>query len=331
VTERKRAGRRPGEFELIERYFAPLSGPGAFGLKDDAALLKVRPGRAIVVTQDAIAAGIHFFADDPPASIAAKALRVNLSDLAAKGATPVSFSLALGLPPDWQVKWLTEFARQLASDCRKYAVALTGGDTFLAPAGPVISVTAFGEIAANRYRSRLGAKPGDRLFVTGTIGDAALGLRVRRGVPEYSKLRGAKRLLKAYRYPEPPVEFAPLIGEFASAAMDISDGFVGDLGKLAAASRVDFTVAAADVPLSKAVREALPIAGALEAALTGGDDYQFLITVPSRKCAAFTSAVAGAGLAASELATAVAGAGRAIILAAQGRAMRFGQLSHEHF
>jgi thiamine-monophosphate kinase len=323
--------KRAGEFEIIERYFAPLAGPGAFGLMDDAALVRPKPGRAIVVTQDAIAAGVHFFADDPAASVAAKALRVNLSDLAAKGAKPVSFSLALGLPPDWREDWLAQFARQLGADCRKYCINLNGGDTFLAPAGPVISVTAFGEIAAKRYRSRLGAKPGDRLFVTGTIGDGALGLRVRRGEAEYDALRGAKRLLKAYQYPEPPVEFAPLVAEFASAAMDISDGLAGDLAKLAAASKVDFEVEAARVPLSAAAREALTIDGALEAALTGGDDYQILLTVAPRKLAAFLKKLAKSGFSATEIATARRGKGLVNFLDAQGRPMRFGQLSHQHF
>ena len=323
--------RRPGEFELIEGYFAPLAGRGAFGLKDDAALMKVRPGRALVVTQDAIAAGVHFFADDPPESVAAKVLRVNLSDLAAKGAKPVSFSLALGLPPDWRVEWLAGFARALARDCRKYGVSLTGGDTFMAPAGPVISVTAFGEIDPRRYRSRLGAKPGDRLYVTGTIGDAAIGLKVRRGEAEYAALRGAARLLNAYQHPEPPVEFAPLIAEFASASMDISDGLVGDLEKLARASRADFTLAAGDVPFSQPVRGALAIPGALETALTGGDDYQFLFTVPARKCRAFEAALAKSRLRATSLTTACSGRGRVKILAGDGSAMRFDRASHAHF
>jgi thiamine-monophosphate kinase len=331
MTAPKAGSRRSGEFELIQRYFAPLTGKGAFGLMDDAALVLPKPGKALVVTQDAIAAGVHFFADDPAETIAAKALRVNLSDLAAKGARPVGFSLALGLPPDWREPWLAAFAKGLAADCRRYDIELTGGDTFLAPSGPVISICAFGEIESRRYRSRLGAKPGDRLFVTGTIGDAALGLRVRRGEPQYAALAGANALLRKYLLPDPPVAFAPLIGQFASASLDISDGLVGDLEKLARASGVDFAVECARLPMSAPVRRALAIDGALEAALTGGDDYQFLFTVPARKCPAFAAALARAGLSATELAVARRGRREVKILDGRGRPMRFERTAHAHF
>ncbi len=170
---------RTGEFEIIARHFAPLASDGSFGLLDDAALLTVAPGKSLVIAQGAIAAGVHFFPDDSAGTIASKALRVSLSDLAAKGATPIGFSLALGLPDGWTESWVAEFARELGKDCRDYSVKLAGGNTFRSPGGAMVSITAWGEIDPRDYKSRLGAAAGDRLYVTGTLGDAALGRKVR--------------------------------------------------------------------------------------------------------------------------------------------------------
>lgn len=322
---------RPGEFELIERYFAPLAGEGAFGLKDDAALVSVTPGKALVVTQDALAAGVHFLADDPPDLIARKALRVNLSDLAAKGAVPKAFSLALGLDGDWDAEWVAAFARGLGEDCAHYRVALTGGDTFRAPGGPVISVAAWGEIDAPNYRSRLGAGDGDTLFVTGTIGDGAIGLLAHQGRLPAGARDDRASLARSYLLPDPPVRFAPLIAEFASAAMDISDGFVGDLQKLAAASRVDFDVRAGDVPVAAALRGLVGEPGMLETALTGGDDYQFLFTVPQRRVAQFLQMAQKTDTAVAALAIARKGTGKVRITDATGEPMRFSSPSWNHF
>jgi len=322
---------RPGEFELISRYFAPLSGEGSFGLLDDAALVAVSAGKALALTQDALAAGVHFFADDPPDLIARKALRVNLSDLAAKGARPVGFSLALGLADDWDEAWIAAFARGLGQDCRAYGVALTGGDTFRSPERAVVSITAWGEVDPARYASRLGAGDGDRLFVTGTIGDGAMGLKARRG--ELSGLERAtvEALTRSYLLPEPPVAFAPVIAEFATASMDISDGLAGDLAKLAAASGVDFDVPSAAVPLSAEVREALAMPGMLEAALTGGDDYQILFTAPEAKVAQLLEKAQKAAVRVTELARARAGSGKVTFADGGGVPMRFRNLSFAHF
>lgn len=285
-------GKRPGEFEVIARYFAPLSGEGAFGLLDDAALVAVTPGKALAMTQDAIMSGVHFLPDDPPSLIAAKALRVNLSDLAAKGATPSAFSLALGLHDRWDEAWIAGFAEGLARDCADYKLSLSGGDTFRAPGGPVISITAWGEIDPAAYKSRLGARPGDLLFVTGTIGDGAIGLKVRLGEAGYRDLPGAGILLSLYLAPRPPIRFAPMIAQFASASMDISDGFVGDLRKMASASGVSMEVEAKALPFSPQVRDSLALPGAMVTALTGGDDYQILFTVNPAQLDAFRQAVA---------------------------------------
>ncbi|MEZ5872636.1 MAG: thiamine-phosphate kinase [Nitratireductor sp.] len=323
---------RPGEFEIIARYFAPLAGSaGAFGLRDDAALLDVTPGARLVVTQDAVAAGIHFFADDPPELVAKKALRVNLSDLSAKGARPTGFSLALGLWDGWDENWLARFASGLGEDCREFEITLTGGDTYRSPGALVISITAFGEITDGNYTSRLGASVGDVLFVTGTIGDAALGLKVRLGELTAGE-PATDHLRNAYWLPNPPVSFAPLIARHASASMDISDGFVGDLRKLAVASGVGFEVAAGDVPLSPAV-EALCSQDRrlLVSALTGGDDYQFLVTVPQSRVALFLEEAQKSAVQVSRLATASANAGKLSIVGADGAPMQFPGESWNHY
>ncbi len=328
--------KRLGEFELIERYFAPLAGEGTFGLKDDAALLRVTPGKVLVVTQDAIAEPTHFLPGNPPVTVAKKALRVNLSDLAAKGAVPTAFSLALGLGTDWHEDWLEDFARGLAEDCRQYGLVLSGGDTFRTGGGPVISITAWGEIDEADYRSRLTAKPGDRLFVTGTIGEGALGLLAHKGeLPDVSP-KVQTVMERRYFVPEPPVSFAPLIAEFASASMDVSDGFVGDLAKMAVASGFDIDVEQAAIPFSDEVRGILEDAGAdslrlLEVALTGGDDYQILFTVPESRVASFLEKAQKAATAVAELGAVRAGSGKVSVTGDDGEPLAFASASWRHF
>src|SRR5690606_19603926 len=167
---------RPGEFGMIARYLRPLaSDPGAFGLTDDAAALAPEPGFDLVLTKDMVAAGVHFFADDPAASIARKALRVNLSDLAAKGAEPIGYLLGLALPADWTEDWMAEFSAGLAEDQKRYGLSLLGGDTVKSPDGLMLSVTAIGQVPSGGIVRRAGAQAGDLIVVSGTIGDAALG------------------------------------------------------------------------------------------------------------------------------------------------------------
>jgi thiamine-monophosphate kinase len=276
------------EFEIIARHFAPLAtAPGAFGLKDDAAAISARPGFDLVVTTDQIAAGTDFFAGDPAGTVAQKALRVNLSDLAAKGAKPEYYLLNLSLPRPAHQEWLAEFARGLLEDQRQFGISLLGGDTS-ATEGPLsISVTAIGFVPEGRMVKRSGAKLGDAVYVTGTIGDAGGGLALLKG--EGKELNEAHRayLLDRYRVPQPPVTFGNGLCDIAHAGVDVSDGLMVDLGHLALASGVGIVVEGERVPFSPAL-EALWGAGALARAVAAGDDYQTAFTAPPGLSGPFT-------------------------------------------
>ncbi|MEM6849361.1 MAG: thiamine-phosphate kinase [Pseudomonadota bacterium] len=285
------------EDELIAEVFRPLAtGPGADDLGDDAATI-APDRRELVVTCDALAAGVHFVADDPPEAIAAKALRVNLSDLAAKGAEPFGYVLALALAPGWTVDWARRFADGLAADQSRYGIALLGGDTLRASpgGGTMITITAFGH--AERIVRRRTASPGDIIIVTGTIGDAALGLKCHLGeaMPALSTSSKAA-LIKAYLRPTPPVACWRAVAAHASASMDISDGLLTDLAKLTRTADVSAAIDLAKVPFSPAVQDAIGLAPPLrDLALTGGDDYQILATVPPTKADAYIASCAALG------------------------------------
>ncbi len=223
---------RPNEFELIERYLRPLaSGQGSFGLADDVAIMPPRPGEDLVLKVDTIAEGVHFFPNDPAEQVAAKALRVNLSDLAAKGAVGRGYLLALSLRADWTEDWVAAFARGLAEDQQTYGVTLLGGDTTRAAGGTTISISAFGVLPMGTIVRRAGARVGDAIFVSGTIGDASLGLRVRLGEINGSAAgTDVDFLFRRYALPEPRTALAPILRRHASASIDISDGLLGDLG-----------------------------------------------------------------------------------------------------
>ncbi|MFY9656716.1 MAG: thiamine-phosphate kinase [Methylocystis sp.] len=315
------------EDELIEKLFAPLAGPAGLGLGDDVALLPA--GGESVATVDALVAGVHFFAKDPPGAIAKKALRVNLSDLAAKGAEPLGFLLALALPEDWTNDWLMAFAQGLGEDAERFSCPLLGGDTVKTPGPLTISITALGRVEGS-FIARAGAKVGDGVFVSGTIGDAALGLRLREDPAFAARLSAASRdfLLDRYLLPRPRLELAPLLREFASAAMDVSDGLLGDLAKLTRASKVSAQVALADIPLSEAAREALALDPALrETLLTGGDDYEILACGG----AALLGDNPGAPDCFRRIGEIVAGSHPPSVLDEGGKAMGFRTLSFRHF
>jgi thiamine-monophosphate kinase len=279
----KHAASLPGEFELIARYFAPLARgfPGAFGLLDDAAVIAPPPGHELVAKTDAIVVGVHFLHDDPPDIIARKALRVNLSDLAAKGAVPRAYMLDIMLPKTVTEEWIAAFARGLAEDQNEYGVHLIGGDTDSTPGPLTIAIMAFGDVATGRMLRRGGARAGDTVFVTGTIGDAALGLTVQRGSLANLDTNAAHVLVDRYRLPRPRVTLGPLLIGIANAALDVSDGLLADLGHLCEASELTAVIEAPLVPLSTAVRAVLATnAGHITTVLTGGDDYEILFTAP---------------------------------------------------
>jgi thiamine-monophosphate kinase len=276
------------EFSLIARHFRPLAGPGALDLRDDAALLTPPPGRQLVLTADAMVAGVHFLPDDPPDLIGRKLLRVNLSDLAAKGAVPLGYLMTVSTPKATPDAWFASFAAGLAQDQATYGVTLLGGDTTSTP-GPIsLSLTIIGHVAPGAAVHRFGAADGDGIWVTGTIGDGALGLAVAQG--RLADPTGF--LLDRYRLPQPRVGLA--LAGIASAGMDVSDGLVQDLGHICRASGLSADLLAADVPLSDAARAAGP--DWLVKCLTGGDDYELLLAVPLSRTAGLRNAAAAAGV-----------------------------------
>jgi thiamine-monophosphate kinase len=329
---------RPSEDELIATYFAPLTGPGAFGLRDDAAILAQKPGHDIVATKDLLIAGVHFFTDDPPGAVARKALRVNLSDLAAKGAEPSGFLLGLALPEDWTAHWLAGFAQGLGEDATAYKCPLLGGDTVKSPGPLIVSITAVGTVPAQKMVVRAGVAAGDRIYVTGTIGDAALGLKFRRDVAQDAKwthcVNQADAAFLAGRtlLPRPRLGLREALRAHAHAAMDISDGFAGDLAKMLGLTGMTAEVITADVPLSEAARRILRDAPSLlETIFTGGDDYEILCAVPPSQNAAFEADAAAAGIPAHPVATARPGTAPPVFKDAEGRSLVVARPSFRHF
>ncbi len=326
---------RPGEFELIERYFAPLAGPGGLGLLDDAGLLRPGRGYEVVVTADALVAGVHFFPDDPPAAIGWKALAVNLSDLAAKGAKPEGFVLTLALPRDWTEDWLKDFAAGLGKLAGQAGCPLIGGDT-VSTAGPLtLSITALGTVPAGRMVRRSGAKPGEVVLVSGAIGDGALGLKVHGpGKPGWVAVLDEEQrgfLAGRYLHPQPRTALADILQRHASAAMDISDGLIGDPAKLVKASGVGAEIDLDVVPLSAPARAALMADPALaELAWTGGDDYEILCTAPKGEHLALVSAAAERGVPLTPIGRILPEAG-AVHYIGEGGAQVFAHGSFSHF
>jgi thiamine-monophosphate kinase len=322
-----------GEDSLIARYFRPIAtDPGAFRLDDDAAALQP-DGSDIVVTTDAIVEGVHFLPDDPPDTVARKALRVNLSDLAAKGATPAGFVLTLALR-NVDEAWLKPFAASLGEDAAQFACPLLGGDTVSTPGPLMVSVTAFGRVPPGKMVHRSGAKPGERVMVTGTIGDAALGLAVLKGGKVHAASDKAAReaLIGRYRVPQPRVAMAEIVRFYASASMDVSDGLAGDLTKLCGVSGVSAVIDLPSIPLSDAARDLVSrdVVG-LETLITGGDDYEILCTLPEDRVEAFAQAAQRAGVAVSSIGTVVAGSAVPKFIDGQGREITLERRSYSHF
>jgi thiamine-monophosphate kinase len=323
------------EDRLIARYFRPLAKhPGAFGLVDDAAVITPPPGCDIVLTTDGVISGVHVFPDDRPENIGRKALRMNLSDLAAKGATPLGFLLSLALPSAIDEAWLAAFVGGLGEDAERYGCPLLGGDTDRTPGPTSVSIAAFGAVPHGKMVRRSTAKAGDVIVVTGTIGDAALGVLLRRDESLAKRWRlsdaMSAHLKQRYLLPEPRNALAKAVLENATAAMDVSDGLVGDLAKLCRASGAGAEIDAAAVPLSEAVHAAVAAdPAALETALTGGDDYEIVLTLPGEQVAALWAAAAAAGVRVSVIGSVVTGQGARFLQ--DGKALTFARPSYSHF
>jgi len=323
-----------GEDSLIARYFRPLAtDPGAFGLDDDAAALRPT-GDDIVVTTDAIVEGVHFLPDDPPDTIARKALRVNLSDLAAKGAVPAGFVLTLALR-NADEAWLKPFAAALGEDAGQFGCPLLGGDTVSTPGPLMISITAFGRVPPGKMVHRSGARPGDRVVVTGTIGDAALGLAVLRGGKVHAALANVAArdlLIDRYRVPQPCTALAESVRQYASAAMDVSDGLAGDLTKLCGVSGTSAVIDLDSIPLSDVSRDLVSRGIVeIETLIAGGDDYEILCTVADDRVEAFAQAARRAGVTLSSIGMVVAGSAAPKFLDGQGREIPLKRRAYSHF
>lgn len=294
------------EFALITKYFAPLAeDPAALSLRDDACLLEAQSGQETVITTDALVEGVHFLSTDPPDLIAQKALRVNLSDLAAKGAEPRGYLLALALPRHIEESWLAAFAQGLGASQKAFGTSLLGGDTTATPGPLTIAITALGTLPKGSMIRRSGARPGDSVFVSGTIGDAGAGLAVLLG--ESTAGLGAAFLIERYRCPTPRLALGEALRGIATASLDVSDGLIADLGHIAEVSGVAITLEAAKIPLSAATAALWPGEDGILRAAASGDDYEIAFTAASEP--AVFAATAQSGVPVTRIGTVLAGSG----------------------
>jgi thiamine-monophosphate kinase len=324
--------RRSGEFEIIARYFAPLAADSvaARGLTDDAGFVLVGNDYELAVTVDTLTEGVHFLRDDPPGMIGAKALRVNLSDLAAKGANPAGYLLALCLP-DWVGdRWIAQFTGGLAKDQSRFSVSLTGGDTTSTPGPLSISITAFGRVPRGRAVHRSGAKPGDLVFVSGTIGDAGAGLALLKKGGRSARADEAV-LIARYHLPEPRLSVGGRLIGVASAALDVSDGLIADLNHIAEVSCVSIVVDALRVPLSPhLVRLYGDDIETRAAAVTAGDDYELAFTAPANSRDSLRKIASETGVPITEIGHVEPGSGM-VLLDGDGHQVALRQTGYVHF
>lgn len=288
---------RQGEFDLIATVLAPLADDRALGLTDDAAILPQESGLDTIVSTDTLVAGVHFLKDEAADIVARRLLRVNLSDIAAMAARPVGYFLNLTLPPDIDDDWLRQFAQGLAADQNTFGIGLLGGDTTQTPGDLTLSVTMLGEVPSGKAARRNTAQAGDRIFVSGTVGDAGLGLvRLKGGAA------ADDALVMRYRLPDPRVSLGIALRGTVNAMADVSDGLVADLGHICEASGFAAVVEAEAVPLSRGARSALESDGSeIVDLLTSGDDYELVFTVPPERVEAAKVAAAGADVEIAEI------------------------------
>ncbi len=311
----------PAEFDRIARHFRPLAGPGALDLVDDAAVFCPPPGRALVIAADAMVAGVHFLPDDPPDLVARKLLRTNLSDLAAMGATPLGYLTTISLPRTTPDDWFASFAAGLAADQAEFGLSLLGGDC-TSTSGPVsLSLTILGHVAPGAAVRRVGARAGDGIWVSGTIGDGALGLLAARG--ELADADGF--LANRYRLPQPRLGLAR--HDLVRACLDVSDGLVQDCGHLCRAGGVAAQIDAALLPLSDAARRL----DRLELCLTGGDDYELLMAVEPEHAAALLAHAAGLGVQLTRIGEFHAAPPEVHVLGTNGQPLKLQRAGWSHF
>ena len=313
----------PAEFTRIARHFAPLAALGGLDLTDDAAIVTPPPGRELVITADTMVEGVHYLPGEPAENVARKLLRVNLSDLASMGATPLHYLLMLSAPRATDEQWFAGFASGLASDQARYGISLLGGDTTSTPGPMTVSVTMFGHVAPGTALRRSGARPGDGLFVTGTVGNGVLGLWALQG-----KIADPDGSLAAhYRLPEPRLGLA--LHGIAHAAMDVSDGLVQDSGHMARASGLTLALTPALVPLSPAGRGAG--ADFVTSGIAGGDDYELLLAVPPANETRLASVMQEAGVPITRIGRFVAGPPEVRGVAPDGAECPLGSGGWSHF
>jgi len=318
----------PREFALIAQHFRPLAGDGALDLSDDAALLTPPEGQQLVLAADALVEGVHFLPDDPPGMIARKLLRVNLSDLAAMGAAPLGYLMTTAFTRGTPDPWIADFVAGLAEDQQRFGLAVLGGDTVATPGPACFSLTIIGTVPPGQALHRRGARIGDEIWVSGSIGDAALGLRVLQGkLPADAEGHLAQR----YRLPEPRLALGQALRGVARAAMDVSDGLVQDLGHLCRAAGCGAEIAAAALPLSAAASAALAAdAALLPLILTGGDDYELLFAAAPEDAEAVQATSIKGGVRVARIGRCVVGDG-VVVRDASGAAITLPQGGWSHF
>ncbi len=318
------------EEAIIGAFFAPLASgfPGAFGLKDDCAAIALEPGCDLVVTADAVIEGVHFFPGAMANEIAWKALAVNVSDLVAKGATPFAYMMMIALPGAPERRWLAAFAEGLYHAQEAFGCRLIGGDTDRTPGPLSVSITAFGSVPAGRMVRRSTARPGDLVYVSGTIGDAALGLDQRRDVGLSAYYGRPDR----FSTPQPPVALAPVVRDIASAAMDVSDGLVKDFGRMCSASGVGGRIEAQRVPLSEEARAVLTVEETtIEHLITGGEDYEVLLTIAPERAGDFERAAEAAGAPVTRIGAITEVASGVHVIDVAGQDLAFATTGWDHF
>jgi len=322
-------GSLPPEFALIARHFRGLAGEGALDLQDDAALLTPPAGQQLVLAADAMVEGVHYLPDDPPETIGRKLLRVNLSDLAAMGAAPLAYLMTTALPRGTASAWLEGFVRGLAEDQRTFGLHVLGGDTVSIPGPTCLSLTILGTVPPGAALRRAGARAGDDLWVSGTIGDGALGLAVLQGrLPADPD----GHLTGRYRLPEPRLALGQALRGLARAAMDVSDGLAQDLGHLCRAGGVAAELDLRALPLSAPAAALVASDPAwLPRLATGGDDYELLFAASPTDAARIAAAGKAAGVAVTRIGGFAEGVPDVSVIGPDGRPMTLPRGGWSHF